>query len=149
MEFKFSSINEDDLVGCSELYVSTFRESPWYEDWNIEDAFERLSDFHANPKSVSIKAMRDGVICGFIFGKTQQWNGAMYYDLEEMCVSSYFRRQGVGTSLFGKLEDALTEIGVSRIYLVTQRESVPSSFYSALGFSENQSLMIMGKNTGS
>jgi len=148
MEFKLSSIDEDDLVGCSELYVATFRESPWNEEWSMEDAFERLSDFLACPKSLAIKAMRNGNICGFLFGKIQQWNGAVYYDLEEICVSNTIQRQGVGKILMGKLEEMLIEKGVSRVYLITQRDSAPSSFYTALGFSENQSLMVMGKKIG-
>ena len=148
MEFKLSSIDEDDLVSCSELYVATFRESPWNEEWSTEDAFESLSDFLACPKSLSIKAMRNGNICGFLFGKIQHWNGAIYYDLDEICVSNTIQRQGVGKSLMGKLEEMLIEKGVSRVYLVTQRDSAPSSFYTALGFSENQSLMVMGKKIG-
>ena len=114
----------------------------------MEDAFERLSDFLAAPKSLAIKAMRNGNICGFLFGKIQQWNGVAYYDLEEICVSNTIQRQGVGKSLMDKLEKTLIEKSVSRIYLITQRNSDPSSFYSALGFSENQSLMVMGKKIG-
>ena len=148
MEFKLSSIDEDDLVGCSELYVATFRESPWNEEWSTEDAFERLGDFLACPKPLAIKAMRNGNICGFLFGKIQQWNGAVYYDLEEICVSNTIQRQGVGKILMGKLEEMLIEKGVSRVYLITQRDSAPSSFYTALGFSENQSVMVMGKKIG-
>ena len=148
MEFVFSSIDEDDLVACSGLYVATFRESPWNEEWSMEDAFERLSDFLSAPKSLAIKAMQNGNICGFIFGKIQQWNGVAYYDLEEICVSNTIKRQGVGRSLMGELEKILIEKGVSRIYLITQRNSGPSSFYSALGFSENQSLVVMGKKIG-
>ncbi len=65
----YSSIDEDDLVSCSELYVATFGESPWNEEWSLEDAFERLSDFLACPKSIAIKAIYDGNICGFLFGE--------------------------------------------------------------------------------
>ena len=89
--------------------------------------------------------MNNGCLCGFLFGKIQQWNGAVYYDLEEMCVKHSTQRQGVGKSLMGKLEEMLLEKGISRIYLITQRDSAPSNFYTALGFSDNQSLVVMGK----
>jgi len=145
MELEFSIIEEDELAACAELYVATFRESPWNEEWSTEDAFERLSDFLAAPKSLAIKATNNGSLCGFLFGKIQQWNGVVYYDLEEMCVKHSTQRQGVGKILMGKLEGMLLEKGVSRIYLITQRDSAPSNFYTALGFSVNQSLVVMGK----
>lgn len=146
MEIKFSNIDEDDLVVCSELYVATFREPPWNEEWDMEDAFERLSDFLAYPKSLAIKATLNEKIGGFLCGKIQQSNGSTYYDLEEICVCSTLQRQGVGKSLIGKLKEMLREKGVSKIYLITQRDSGPSNFYTALGFSEDQSVIVMGKN---
>ncbi|WP_419661337.1 uncharacterized protein Dvar_17650 [Desulfosarcina variabilis str. Montpellier] len=79
MEIVFSDIDHEDLVHCSELFVSAFKESPWNEDWDIKDAFERLK-----------------------------------------------------------------EKQVSRIYLITHRESASSMFYSSLSFEENPSIMVMG-----
>ena len=72
MELTFSTVDEDDLVACAELYVATFRDSPWNEAWSMEDAFDRLSDFLASPASVAIKAMRNERICGFLFGRIQK-----------------------------------------------------------------------------
>jgi ribosomal protein S18 acetylase RimI-like enzyme len=145
MEVKLSNIDEDDLIACSELYVTVFREPPWNEVWSTEDAFERLSDFLACSKSIALKAVKDREICGFLFGKIQQCNGVTSYDLEEICVSNTIQRHGIGKRLVGTLEKILTKKGVSSIYLITQRDSVPSNFYSALGFTENQSLMVVGK----
>jgi N-acetylglutamate synthase-like GNAT family acetyltransferase len=65
--------------------------------------------------------------------------------LKEICALDALQRKGIGKSLIGKLEEILKENGVSRIYLFTQRDSVPSDFYSALGFTENQNIMVMGK----
>jgi aminoglycoside 6'-N-acetyltransferase I len=145
MEILFSDIDEDDLVDCSELYVATFRASPWNEEWSTEDAFERLSDFLASPKSIAVKATHNRNICGFLIGEIQQWNGASFCYLKEICVLNALQRRGIGKSLIGKLEEILAENGVPRIYLITQRDSVPSDFYSALGFSENKNIMVMGK----
>ncbi|HEB93094.1 MAG TPA: GNAT family N-acetyltransferase [Gammaproteobacteria bacterium] len=119
---------------------------PWNEEWSMEDAFERLSDFLACPKSIAIKVLQNENMCGFVFGKILQWNGSTSYDLEEICVSSDLQKKGVGKKLMGRLEEVLVEKGVSKIHLITQRDSVPSSFYSSLGFSAIQNLVIMGKN---
>ena len=50
MKITFSDIDHDDLVICSELFVSIFKEPPWNEAWDIEDAFERLNTFFSSKK---------------------------------------------------------------------------------------------------
>lgn len=45
----------------------------------------------------------------------------------------------------GKLEEILKKYGVTKTYLITQRDSVPQKFYSSIGFSENTSVLVMGK----
>ncbi len=143
MKLVFSHIDEDDLPACSELYAATFRRPPWNEEWRMDDAFERLSDFLANPKSIAMKVLHDEDICGFVFGKIQRWSGSTSYDLEEICVRSDLQKKGVGKKLMGRLEEVLVKKEVSKIHLITQRDSVPASFYSSLGFSEIQDLVIM------
>lgn len=144
MEIK--KLENDDLVECSRLYASIFKEPPWNEEWSIEDAFERLSDFQACPNTVSLKAVNNGQIIGFLSGEIQKWNGAHFYYLKEICVSGKNQRKGVGSALIGNLTMSLKSQGVSRIYLITQRGSIPSSFYSSLGYTENSSIMVMGKS---
>lgn len=141
---KIENLENDDLVECSRLYVSIFKEPPWTEEWSIEDAFERLNDFLACPNTVSLKAVDGGEIIGFLTGEIQKWNGARFYYLKEICVSGKDQRKGVGSTLIGSLTMILKSQGVSRIYLITQRDSIPSSFYSSLGYTENSSIMVMG-----
>jgi ribosomal protein S18 acetylase RimI-like enzyme len=117
MKITISDIDEDDLLSCSEIFVSTFRESPWNEEWSVEDAFERLSDSLSSPKSIAIKAVFDGYICGFLFGEIQQWCGAGTYYLKELCVSKALQRRGVGKALVAKLEAMLTEREISYLML--------------------------------
>ncbi len=146
MEIEIQNIDEDDLVECSELFVSTFKESPWNEEWSTEDAFERLRDFLACPNSFALKAIQNNQISGFLIGEIQKWNGAYFYFLKEICVSGKIQRKGVGSTLIENLTIRLKVRGISRIYLITQRDSIPSSFYSSLGYSENTRIMVMGKS---
>ncbi|NEV64277.1 GNAT family N-acetyltransferase [Thiorhodococcus minor] len=145
MRLAFSKIDEDDLLACSELYVACFREAPWEEDWSIDDVFERLGDFLSCPKSFAIKATERGQLCGLLIGAIEQWNGARVFWLKEICVAKEAQRQGIGRRLMRELEDALSGEGVSRIYLLTQRDSVPSGFYGSLGFSESTGMILMRK----
>ncbi|MCU7816090.1 MAG: GNAT family N-acetyltransferase [Candidatus Thiodiazotropha sp. (ex Rostrolucina anterorostrata)] len=140
------NIDKDDLVACSELYVNTFYELPWNEEWNTEDIFERLSDFLVCPNTVAIKFVHQGNISGFLLGEIQQWNGDKIYYLKEICVSQTIQRNGIDRSLMGELEEILKKYGVAKTYLTTQRNSVPSKFYSSIGFSVNTSVLVMDKS---
>lgn len=148
MEILFSDIDHDDLVDCSELFVSIFKEPPWNEDWDIEDAYERLDTFLSCPNTISLKAENDRRICGFLIGEVQRWKKASVYYLKEMCVAASMQRQGIGKAMMAHLEKILKVKQVSQVYLITQRDSVPSKFYSSLDFKENSSIMVMGKQIG-
>lgn len=145
MEISFSNIDHDDLVECSELFVSIFKEPPWNETWNIENAFERLSNFFETPDTIAIKAELENRIIGFLMGEIQRWDQNKVFYLKEMCVITSVQRKGVGRAMMVKLENKLTEKQVGEIYLITHRDSIPSGFYSSLAFHENPSIMVMGK----
>lgn len=148
MEIGFTGMTEDDLVACAELFSATFKESPWNEEWATDDAFERLACFLACPSSIAIKAVSNECIQGFLIGEVQQWNEGKEYYLKEMCVRGTVQRQGIGKGMMRELGKILKANGVSSIYLITHRNGIPSSFYSSLGFSENQDVMVMGKSMG-
>lgn len=148
MKITFSDIEHDNLADCSELFVSIFKDPPWNEDWDINDAFERLSSFLSFPKTIALKAEFEGRICGFLIGEIQRWENSDVYYLKEMCVTSSMQRQGIGKAMMAQLVEILKEKQIIQIYLITQRESVPSMFYSSLEFKENQSIMVMGKQIG-
>ena len=144
MEITFSDIDHDDLVDCSELLVSIFKEPQWNEDWDVEDSFERLSAFLSCPNTISLKAEFKGQICGFLIGEIQRWKKSNVYYLKEMCVTTSMQRQGVGKAMMAQLGGILKEKRVVQIFLITQRDGVPSKFYASLEFKEIPSIMVMG-----
>jgi ribosomal protein S18 acetylase RimI-like enzyme len=142
MKYKFLPLDEDDLVECSQLYINTFNNEPWNENWNMEDAFNRLSNFLSPTYSIGFKAVKKNLIQGFLVGEIEQWRGSQNFYLKEMCVSKEFQRSGLGRKLMLALQNKLYRLGISRIYLITQRETVPEIFYKSEGFETNGSLII-------
>ncbi len=128
-------------------HVLTFKQASWNEEWsNDDDTFERLSDFLACPKSIGIKAVYDKKIVGFLLGEVQRWNGVNHFYLKEICVAYKLQRQGIEKLLMARLNQRLSEIKVERIYLITQRSSIASEFYSSIGFSSNERVVVMGQS---
>ncbi len=147
MKYQFLPLDEDDIVECSHLFVNTFKHEPWNEDWDIDDAFNRLSNFLSPSYSIGLKAVNENnEIIGFLVGEIEQWRGSQNFYLKEMCVSKENQRSGLGKELMIALQNELVKQGISKIYLITQRESFPEMFYNSMGFKTNGSLIIMGKS---
>lgn len=146
MKYQYQKLTEDDLIECSHLYVNTFKHQPWNEEWDLDDAFNRLSSFLSTSYSIAIKAVIENKIQGFLIGEIEQWNGAKKLYLKEICVSKTRQRSGLGRELMRALQNKLGKRGISRIYLITQRETVPEIFYKSLGFTTNTGLILMGKS---
>jgi aminoglycoside 6'-N-acetyltransferase I len=146
MNFDILPLNEDDLVECSHLFVNTFKHEPWEEDWDIDDAFNRLSNFLSSSYSIGLKVVNEDEIQGFLVGEIEQWRGYQSFYLKEICVSINMQRSGLGRELMRVLQIELMKKGISRIYLITQRKTVPEKFYKSLDFATNDSLIIMGKS---
>jgi N-acetylglutamate synthase-like GNAT family acetyltransferase len=74
------------------------------------------------------------------------WPDGYYLNTSEICVSINMQRSGLGRELMRVLQLELMKKGISRIYLITQRKTVPEKFYKSLDFATNDSLIIMGKS---
>jgi len=145
MELIFSEIDEDELLTCANLFTQAFSQSPWNEAWDVEDAFDRLSDFYHCPRTVSLKAVYENQVAGFLIGNEEVWCEDNYFYLKEMCVCHKHQRSGVGSALMKHLEAVLAEKDISRLYLMTQRETIPERFYTSLGYQLNNDLVVMRK----
>ena len=144
-ELVFSEIEDNDLLECAALFAESFKQPPWDEKWNIDDALERLSDFYHCPKTVAFKVLDNGYIVGFLIGNVEVWCEDNYFYLKEMCVSSTRQRAGVGRILMTHLEEVLLEKKIARAYLMTQRNSIPEQFYTSLGYMVNHEMIVMRK----
>ncbi len=146
MDITLETVEEHDLQSCAELYVATFKQPPWNETWVLDEAILRLGNFLAAPSSIAIQAKDGDHLIGFIMGETEQWNGSKYFYLKEICVAPDAQRKGVGKLLMEILEKQLAELGIAKLYLITQREGIPANFYASLGFSEHDALSVIGKS---
>ncbi len=147
-DLAFSDLGEDDLLECAGLYVESFKQPPWDEAWQIDDALERLSDFFVCPKTIALKVTQKDNIIGFFIGNIEVWCADNYFYIKEMCVSHAQLRNGIGSLLMNSLERTLKEKNISRVYLMTQRDSIPERFYTSLGYMVNEEIIVMRKFVG-
>ena len=149
MELKIRQLDNDDLVNCAKIYTDVFAQAPWNEKWSTDHAFDRLGNFMSNNQSISLVAETQGRVVGFLIGEIEQWQATMHFHLKEICIQPEFQRRGVGRSLCEKLMILLNQVGVTHIFLITHRRGAAQDFYTALGFSQNQNQVVMGRPLGS
>jgi ribosomal protein S18 acetylase RimI-like enzyme len=91
----------------------------------------------SSDKSVMFVAEYEGRIIGMVSGQIviSTAIGAPSLLLEDMCVTSAYRRTGIGTALMQRLADWAREKGAQRFQLVTDKDNHPAiMFYRKHGF---------------
>lgn len=62
-----------------------------------------------------------------------------------MCVKGQHQGRGIGTVILEELEDHLIQMDVSKVYLLTARDSSAEAFYNKRGFYASPKMIMMGK----
>lgn len=105
----------------------------------IESKFRRsYSDILDNPNAIALVADNGGELTGYCLGfchDTFYANGKVAW-LEEIMVSSTYRRQRVGESLMASFEEWATSNGAVLSALATRRAA---SFYQAIEYEDSAS----------
>lgn len=138
-------LTETDLPEMAELFLSVFNGEPWNEEWDLENARERITIVFKSVNSICSGYFENGKLLGFIQGYHRPYQTKRVFCLEEMCVSSTVQRMGIGTKLWDFLEQKLIERGVGSIHLNTLRGSSAEQFYTKQGCMISESIPLMYK----
>ncbi len=110
---------------------------------------DELLAIFSNPETPVFVYDRDGAVLGYAFCAIQsQGNGAMQplrtLYIDDLCVSSPARRQGIGRALFAYVKEYSREKGCHNITLhVWECNPGARAFYEALGFKPQFTSMEM------
>jgi len=93
-------------------------------------------------RELFLVALLDECIVGVVMGG---WGGRRGW-IHHLAVSPQARGQGIARALVCDLEERLARVGCLKVnLLVRQDNSAARSLYTALGYSESPSLLVMGK----
>ncbi|MDG5814178.1 GNAT family N-acetyltransferase [Chitinispirillales bacterium ANBcel5] len=140
LEISISQIQ--DLV---DVYMNTFNNSNWNENWKPTDTEMRIADIINTPGFIGLSAMDKDQIVGMVLGNIHRYSIQNHYYLQEMCVIPDYRNKGVGSFLVSELQNLLTKKDVEKIYLLTERESLAENFYSKNGFYKSNKIQLLEK----
>ena len=143
MDINIRQLQDEDIPVCAGLYAEIFARPPWNESWEVNHAHDRISHFMSSSQSICLAAEIDGALVGFLQGEIEQWQDRMQLYLKEICVHPNHLRQGIGRAMMQRLSDLLKKVGVSQIVLISSRLGGSYDFFSKLGFSANETLVVM------
>lgn len=136
-------LTEGDLPIVTALYCAVFNAPPWNDAWTPETATTRLRDAFGTPGSLGLGAWQAGQLAGCLVGYREQWHDGVHFYLKELFVDPARQRRGIGTQLLQELTERLRGDRVSRIYLLTERDSDAANFYMARGYYQSPRITMM------
>ena len=141
-------IETRDIQECARLYAEVFSGPPWNESWSEALALDRLMHFHDSRGFVGLLAEQENIV-GFALGNTEPFQSHKIFYLREMCTAPEKQFLGIGRQVIGALENELSLLNVTGIFLTTKREIPAARFYISNGFSDNTSMGFYAKKVGS
>ena len=143
--FSIYSFSSNDTEAAAKLYAKVFSKPPWKEHWDHHLACQRLEYIVNCPGFYGITIWIKKKLIGFCMGNTEPFNNDSYFYLKEVCVSSKYQNQGIGSIMLNGLVKDLQEVQVDSIYLITQRQDQLEYFYKKNGFKSDTNLLLLSK----
>jgi aminoglycoside 6'-N-acetyltransferase I len=144
-QMKITAITIMQLQKIIDVYMNTFNNSNWNENWEFADTEKRLTDIIKTPGFTGLAVIDEDKLVGMVLGNIQRYCNQNHYNLQEMCVVPDYRSKGIGSFLLSELQKTLTEKGVSKIYLLTERDSLAEKFYIKNDFYKSNKIQVLGK----
>ena len=136
-----------DIAEYAELFVSVFNAEPWNDSWTKETAQIRIENMMKTDTFIGKALYAGNELQGLICGQKKQYYNGTHFHIEEFCVKTSEQNKGFGSALLKSLEKALSEIGVSNIYLITSKGDKTEGYYSKRGFVSSDNMILMTKHS--
>ena len=130
-------LNESFLPQMAELYREAFAGEPWNDDWSdTEQLNEYMKDISKAYNALNYGLLIDGKLAGMSVGKINHWWEGTNYNIEELCISPSYQRQGVGSEFLELIEQCVRKKGLAGIFLQTDNDKPAYHFYHKNGFQD-------------
>ena len=147
-ELCYEEMTESHLDELAELYVETFNEVPWNDEWTFETARKRLYMMLHTEVSFGLCVYRKGQMCGAALGAMEQFYDGLMFEVKEYWVKNELRGKGIGSKLFAEMEERLRERDVKNIILITAKGDTTEHFYHKQGMGTDPDMVFMTKRIG-
>ncbi len=143
-EFRRIGIDEKEII--KELFVSVFTIEPWNDDWSNQEQLDAyLVDLIGQSNSLTYGIYEEENLIGVSMGHIRHWYTGTEYYIDEFCIRTEKQGNGIGSLFFDEIEKAIKEIGLTQIFLQTEKTVPAYEFYLKRGFFELKDHVSFGK----
>lgn len=148
MAISFRQLTPDEVLKGANIIVQVYAESPWNEEWSIENAAMRLNELAMTPGCLAIGAFKAKDFIGFAIATphTSVTGRGLY--IAEIAILPQHQRKGVGTDLLKCLEVTARDAGFLNAWLVSRRTGGVASYYGHSGYQQSRTLGVYTKRIG-
>ena len=137
MKYCFKQLDESAASIIKELFVSVFSAEPWNDDWSNENQLDLyIHDLISQNNSLTFGLYEGTELIGISMGHIKHWYTGTEYYIDELCVSTSQQGKGVGTLFVSEIEKACKELGLTHIFLLTEKNVPAFTFYKKQQFYE-------------
>ena len=131
------SIEDKEII--KEVFVGVFTKEPWYDDWSDEEQLDMyINDLVGQGYSLTYGLYDDDELIGLSLGYIKHWYSGTEYIINELCVKTDRQGAGAGTFFIHAIEDAIKELGLKQIFLLTESNVPAYDFYKKNGFVQSE-----------
>lgn len=146
-KYSFKQLDESNSDVITELFASVFTKEPWNDDWSDENQLRAyIHDLVGQDNSLTFGLYEGNELTGVSMGHIKHWYTGTEYFIDELCISTSKQGQGIGTIFVGEIEKACREMGLTHLYLLTNKDAPAYKFYKKQDFYEAESTVAFSKD---
>ena len=133
----FRRIGLEQKEQVKEKFLKVFTDAPWFDDWSDPEQLDMyLNDLMGQSYSVAFGLYEGNDLIGASLGYIKHWYSGTEYIIEEFFIVKEKQGKGIGTYFMEEIGDAIKEMGVFTVFLLTERGVPAYDFYIQNGFNE-------------
>ena len=136
-EISFRRIGAEEKDAIRALFLGVFTAAPWNDDWSDREQLNLyLDDLISQNNSLTYGLYKGGGLIGVSMGHIRHWYEGTEYYIDELCIRTDQQGRGTGTRFLSAIEAAVRDIGLTRVFLQTERNVPAYRFYLKNGYHE-------------
>lgn len=138
--YTLKRLSIDDKEEIKKVFVGVFTKEPWYDDWSDEEQLDMyICDLVGQGYSLTYGLYDDTwELIGISLGYIKHWYSGTEYIINELCIKTEKQGAGAGTFFIHAIEEAIKELGLKQIFLLTESNVPAFEFYRKNGFVQSE-----------
>ena len=130
-----AKLSGSEFEAVKSMFRDVFTSAPWNDDWSDEKQLTAyIEDLMLNRNSCCIGMYENDRLIAVSLGSIMHWCSGTEYYIFEYFVRPDMQGSGIGSDFIKKIEEYVKSIGVTHIFLATDRSMPAYKFYLRNGF---------------